>query len=61
MSGFRDPDAIAAHRLSRQIGVRAFGMAAIMLGVAGVAWGHLLQALQSHRFLDDPGAGSDAA
>jgi hypothetical protein len=39
MNGFRDPDSIAARRPSRQIGVLAFGVAAIVLGAAGFAWG----------------------
>jgi uncharacterized membrane protein YphA (DoxX/SURF4 family) len=39
MNGFRDPDAIAEGKPSRQIGVRAFGVAAIVLGAAGFAWG----------------------
>jgi hypothetical protein len=39
MKGFRDADAVAVRRQSRQIGVRAFGVAAIVLGAAGFAWG----------------------
>lgn len=39
MSGFRDREAIAARRPSPQFGVRAFGVAAILLGVAGFVWG----------------------
>ena len=39
MNGFHDPDTIAARKPSPLIGVRAFGVAAIILGAAGFAWG----------------------
>ena len=39
MNGFRDPETMVRLRPSRQIGVRAFGVAAIVLGVVGFAWG----------------------
>ncbi len=39
MSGFRDPDTIATSRPSLHIGVRAYGVAAIVLGAVGFAWG----------------------